>query len=252
MKRYTYFSILLHGIFLLILLVVPYQKRKIPFDSTYRVSLTPPPPEIVEDKKSETTVVEEKKEEAKKIEEKVVEKKKEAPKKSVAKVIEKKKEEPKKSPAKAVEKKKEEPKKSTEKVAKQEDIMPDIETPESDYTPPPQTPPQASEQKMTVRENMEDFAHPDYLNRVRNTINYHWATASWNIERGRQLLTTVSFRIDRTGVITMIRMEKSSGMVLYDNASIKAVQSSSPLPPLPADYSGNSIDIFFDFAYERK
>lgn len=231
MKRYTFFSILLHGTFLLILLIVPYQKRKIPFDSTYRVSLAPPPPKVVEDKK---------------IEAKVVEKKKEEPKKSVAKVVEEKEE-------KVVEEKKEgPPKKGEEEVTKEEDIMPDIKTPESDYTPPPETPPEASEQKTTVSENMENFEHPDYLNRVRNTINYHWTTASWNIERGKQLLTTVSFRIDRTGAITMIRIEKSSGVILYDNASLKAVQTSSPLPPLPADYSGSSIDIFFDFAYERK
>jgi len=238
MKRYVIFSILLHIAFLFILLVVPHQKRKIPFDSTYRVSLAPLPPKIVENKKSET---------------KVVEKKKEEPKKSVAKVVEKKKEEPKKSPPKAVEKKKEKPKKAVEKVvAGQKDIMPNIETPESDYTPPPETPPEVSEQKMTVRENMENFKYPDYLNRVRNTINYHWVTASWNIERGKQLLTTVSFRIDKTGVITMIRIEKSSGMELYDTAAFKAVQNASPLPSLPADYSGSSMDIFFDFAYERK
>ncbi len=246
MKRYTIFSILLHAVFLFMLLVIPHQKRKIPFDSTYTVSLAPPPPALIEDEKSMTKVVEEKKEEPKKIEEKVVEKKKEEPKKSVAKTVEKKKEAPKKI------EKKEESKKVAERAVGKKDVMPDIETPESEYVPLPEAPMDTSENKMSVSKEMTNFNHPDYLNRVRNTINYNWAKASWNIGRNEQLLTTVSFRIGISGVITMIRVEKSSGMELYDTAALKAVQNSSPLPPLPEDYSGGYIDIFFDFAYERK
>jgi TonB family protein len=47
--------------------------------------------------------------------------------------------------------------------------------------------------------------------------------------------------------VTDIRIVKSSGLPFVDRAALRAVEASSPLPPLPAEYAGAHLGVQLDF-----
>ena len=53
----------------------------------------------------------------------------------------------------------------------------------------------------------------------------------------------IHFQIERDGTVTDIRLVTSSGLAYVDRAALRAVVGSSPLPPLPADFSGPHLGI---------
>jgi len=60
-----------------------------------------------------------------------------------------------------------------------------------------------------------------------------------------------SFDIQRDGTITNIEMKQGSGVPTLDNSAKRALYASSPLPPLPPDYSGAKVTVSFYFEYVK-
>ncbi len=59
----------------------------------------------------------------------------------------------------------------------------------------------------------------------------------------------VTFVIARDGTVTSIVLRSSSGIAAFDAMAVRSIQASSPMPPLPGDFSGNRINVecYFDF-----
>jgi TonB family protein len=73
---------------------------------------------------------------------------------------------------------------------------------------------------------------------------------SWRPPRGNESKrVVVVFRVDQQGKLEDIRVSKSSGVVMADQAAIAAVQKIFPFRPLPEDYAEENIDIEFTFDY---
>jgi TonB family protein len=60
-------------------------------------------------------------------------------------------------------------------------------------------------------------------------------------------LVVLKFRIARSGKISQIRVDKSSGNGYYDSAARRAVNAVNPLPPFPSDISDPFLDVRFQF-----
>ena len=60
-------------------------------------------------------------------------------------------------------------------------------------------------------------------------------------------VVVLKFRIARSGEISQIRTDKSSGNEYYDSAARRAVNAVNPLPPFPPDFSDSFLDIRFHF-----
>jgi TonB family protein len=60
----------------------------------------------------------------------------------------------------------------------------------------------------------------------------------------------VLYRIACNGKLLQARVQSSSGLPVADQAALTAVRAAAPFPPLPAAYTGNSVDVEFDFDYE--
>ncbi len=58
----------------------------------------------------------------------------------------------------------------------------------------------------------------------------------------------VIFKVHRGGELSNLRLEKSSGLAIADNAALKAVENAAPFRPLPAG-AGDDVDIQFTFDY---
>jgi len=90
-----------------------------------------------------------------------------------------------------------------------------------------------------------DFCCKDYIDELIRRINAKWPKAQ--PEAG---MTTLVFEIRRDGTFSRPVVEKSSGSVLLDVASRSAFDGLT-LPPLPKEYSGDSLKIHLTFPYVR-
>jgi len=89
-----------------------------------------------------------------------------------------------------------------------------------------------------------DFPFPHYITLIQYRIENNWEPPF----SGQQLLATVYFKITRSGEIEDVKLEQSSGNVVFDQAAKRAVYNANPLPPLPADFGLQTLGVHFDFA----
>jgi len=146
-----------------------------------------------------------------------------------------------------------------------------VDTPESIYQPIeslPDTPesktasdmvsepsasvPFTSEKKLDISLGKTEFPFPWYLSALKNKINNNWSPMEVYVLRGNIMKVLVDFRIMKNGTVGKISIDKSSGVPLYDNATIRAVRTSVPFPPFPDRFKGKHLDIHFEFEYHKK
>ena len=61
------------------------------------------------------------------------------------------------------------------------------------------------------------------------------------------LRSTVYFRIARNGRVSDVKVAQESGNFLFDQAAHRAVEASAPFPPLPEEYDGDYLGVYFVF-----
>jgi len=82
-----------------------------------------------------------------------------------------------------------------------------------------------------------------YLARLQRRVEQNWIPG----QTGSSLRTVVIFSIGRNGDLRNIRLGRSSGNQLTDDAALNAIQRSAPFEPLPSGYEGESVQINFTF-----
>jgi len=87
----------------------------------------------------------------------------------------------------------------------------------------------------------EEFPFPFYLELFINKISRNWKNPVAAPEN--DMSAQVYFRITRTGRIAEVVLREGSGNFVYDQAAMRAVLVSNPLPPLPADYKGKFLGV---------
>jgi TonB family protein len=95
--------------------------------------------------------------------------------------------------------------------------------------------------------DVADFCCPEYLATMLNLIHRNWD------ERQQAAGTTVmKFTIGRSGELTNITVEKSSGYAALDFMSERALRITRQLPPLPAAFPEPSLTVYLFFEYNRR
>jgi len=90
-----------------------------------------------------------------------------------------------------------------------------------------------------------------YVTAMTRAISNNWVrgTVDSRIQKAPRVYMT--FDIARDGTISNVSVQQSSGIPSLDRSADRAVRASSPLPALPADYRGSSINVQFYFEYSR-
>lgn len=94
----------------------------------------------------------------------------------------------------------------------------------------------------------QPFPFPGYLERIVNKIGSAWRRTA----NRAPLKAMVYFRVERSGRVSGIEVEESSGSFLFDQAALRAVADASPLPPLPDGYTSDYLGVYFDFNEEPR
>ena len=91
-----------------------------------------------------------------------------------------------------------------------------------------------------------NFGSPYYLSLVFGKIRDSWENP---LQSSSTLMTTIYFRILKDGSVVEVKVEKSSGIELFDQSATRAIVSSAPFPPLPSEFTGDYLGIHLEFEY---
>lgn len=89
----------------------------------------------------------------------------------------------------------------------------------------------------------QDVLLSGYLNMLRREVDQQWLAK----EPDATYRVMVAFSVSREGEVTALRILRSSGSSLRDQAALKAVQQAAPFAPLPARYRPSRVDVEFGF-----
>jgi len=95
-----------------------------------------------------------------------------------------------------------------------------------------------------------NFEFTYYLVLIRNRVTDNWSPPTGLATHGQPVRATVYFRVDREGQVIASRLEAASGAEFFDRSALRAVQLSTPMPPLPAGYTGAELGVHFEFEYQ--
>lgn len=88
-----------------------------------------------------------------------------------------------------------------------------------------------------------DFKYSYYIERMLVAIGMNWFKPA----QAGTVSPVVHFKIERDGTISDATVERTSGLPFVDRAALRAVVSSSPLPPLPSEYRGTQLGVHLKF-----
>ncbi|HEX9916350.1 MAG TPA: cell envelope integrity protein TolA [candidate division Zixibacteria bacterium] len=92
-----------------------------------------------------------------------------------------------------------------------------------------------------------DFGGDYYVQMFVAKINDLWENP---IKSASSTLNAiVYFRILKDGDVVDVKIEKSSGVGVFDKAALRAVISVSPLQPLPNEYTGEYLGVHLEFEF---
>jgi TonB family protein len=88
-----------------------------------------------------------------------------------------------------------------------------------------------------------------YIASAERRVEPNWDRMSIDpaVRNSQTLHCEISFTIMRDGYVKNVRVSQSSGNASWDNAGVRAILNSNPLPPLPSDFSGSSVEVIWDF-----
>ena len=96
------------------------------------------------------------------------------------------------------------------------------------------------------------FPYAYYVDTVRNKISSSWYNSLVSPGLKGRFLTSVYFKIQRSGQITDMIVEKTSGISTLDLSARRAVENAAPFAALPADFPYPLLIVHFEFEWEKK
>lgn len=98
---------------------------------------------------------------------------------------------------------------------------------------------------------LSTFPYTYYLQIIIDRVSGNWFTSLVDPGTRGNFQTTVYFRILRDGRVSSLKIEESSGLRTLDLSALRAVQSSSPFPPLPREYEEEYLGIHLIFEHSK-
>jgi TonB family protein len=91
-----------------------------------------------------------------------------------------------------------------------------------------------------------DFCCPEYLSQMVGLINRNWSSKQMTAGT-----TIMRFTIQRDGTLSDIMVAKTSGFQALDFMAQRALIAVNQLPPLPPEYTNQTLTINLAFEYQR-
>jgi TonB family protein len=90
-----------------------------------------------------------------------------------------------------------------------------------------------------------------YVDAIRSRVSGNWLQSTVDPSVRFAPRAVVTFDILRNGTVTNVQILRSSSNTSVDNSAVRAILSSSPVNPLPNEYSGAKVSVEFWFDFRR-
>ena len=90
-----------------------------------------------------------------------------------------------------------------------------------------------------------------YVDAITRAVSQNWLKSLFDTRIAQAPRVYLTFDIARDGKISNVGVQQSSGIPSLDRSAQRAVLASNPLPALPPDYRGGSVNVIFYFEYSR-
>jgi protein TonB len=90
-----------------------------------------------------------------------------------------------------------------------------------------------------------------YVDAMTRAISQNWLKSLVDTRMSKAPRVYLTFDIAKNGKISGVGVQQSSGIPSLDRSAQRAVLASDPLPALPPDYRGSSVNVVFYFEYSR-
>lgn len=88
-----------------------------------------------------------------------------------------------------------------------------------------------------------DFPFAYYAEQLQALIGANWLKP----DAPDGTACVVTFRIQRSGQVTDVKIETPSGLAFYDRAASRSIYSANPLPPLPPEFRRDELGVHIRF-----
>ena len=88
-----------------------------------------------------------------------------------------------------------------------------------------------------------DFPFAYYAEQIQSLIGANWLKP--DVPQGTACVVT--FRIQRSGQVTDVKVETPSGLPFYDRAATRSIYAANPLPPLPPEFRREELGVHIRF-----
>ena len=97
--------------------------------------------------------------------------------------------------------------------------------------------------------DMPSFKYDYYLGLIKNKVDNRW---SQPVAHNKTRKALIEFTINRKGDVSNAKVADSSGDSYFDQTALRAVTLSSPFPPLPRGFKGDSLRVHYRFIFGEK
>ncbi|MFP4081780.1 MAG: energy transducer TonB [Candidatus Aminicenantes bacterium] len=98
---------------------------------------------------------------------------------------------------------------------------------------------------------LSSFPFTYYLQIIIDRVSSNWFTSLVDPGMRGNFQTTVFFKIYRSGSVSDLKIEESSGVRSLDLSALRAIQSAAPFPPLPKEYTEQYLGIHLIFEHSK-
>lgn len=103
----------------------------------------------------------------------------------------------------------------------------------------------------TSQIGLSNFPYTYYLQNIINRVSSNWFTSLVDPGITGSFQATVYFRIHKNGQVSDLKIEETSGIRSLDMSALRAIQTSSPFPPLPRAYEDDYLGIYLIFEHSK-
>jgi protein TonB len=98
---------------------------------------------------------------------------------------------------------------------------------------------------------LANFPYTYYLNIITDRVSSNWFSSLVDPGISGSFQTIVYFQIEKSGQVSDIKIEQSSGVTPLDLSAVRAVKASAPFPPLPRAYDDTYLGIHLIFEHSK-
>ncbi|MGD8534311.1 MAG: energy transducer TonB [Candidatus Aminicenantes bacterium] len=98
---------------------------------------------------------------------------------------------------------------------------------------------------------LSNFPFTYYLQNIINRVSGNWFTSLVDPGITGSFQVTVHFRIQKNGQVSDLKVQETSGIRSLDMSALRAIQSSTPFPPLPRAYEEDYLGIYLIFEHSK-